>query len=356
MGATVILAAAGAGKTERIVNEALKDPGARVLITTFTNRNADTLRDRIVKYRGVIPPNITVMTWFVFLLREMVKPYQSSFTSAFRTQGINFLNDRPFSAKRGTDRYYFDRQDCIFQDGVADLAGVINENSGGKTLQRLRDNYDHLLIDELQDLAGYDLDLLDLFIGSGITLTMVGDARQATYTTNDSLKHRQYRGFGLYKWIDARRLRGKLAVEWLNHSHRCNALICAFADALYPDQPKTESLNADVTGHDGIFLVSMADLTAYVAAFRPTVLRRNRTVALHECLGGVAANIGDVKGSTFDRVLVYPTNPMLKYLVTGDLAQAGDRERFYVAVTRARHSVAFVTVKSIKSGFGSYWR
>jgi DNA helicase II / ATP-dependent DNA helicase PcrA len=59
-------------------------------------------------------------------------------------------------------------------------------------------------------------------------------------------------------------------------------------------------------------------------------------------MGLPAMNIGVSKGSTFDRVLIFPTKPMLKYIKSKDLAALPAPERLYVAVTRARYSVAFV--------------
>lgn len=56
----VIIAAAGSGKTEFIVNESLKI-SSPVLITTFTDKNADEIRDRFYKNNGVIPSNIGLL-------------------------------------------------------------------------------------------------------------------------------------------------------------------------------------------------------------------------------------------------------------------------------------------------------
>ena len=39
-------------------------------------------------------------------------------------------------------------------------------------------------------------------------------------------------------------------------SHRCAQSLCDLADALYPQLPRTESGNTDVTGHDGIYVVA----------------------------------------------------------------------------------------------------
>ena len=37
---------------------------------------------------------------------------------------------------------------------------------------------------------------------------------------------------------------------------RCAQSLCDLADALYPQLPRTESGNTDVTGHDGIYVVA----------------------------------------------------------------------------------------------------
>ena len=82
-----------------------------------------------------------------------------------------------------------------------------------------------------------------------------------------------------------------------------------------------------------------ADVPAYVEEFDPVVLRWNKN---SDTLGLPAQNFGVVKGRSFDRVLIFPTEPMRKYLKKPDPAMSLDRAKFYVAVTRARHSVAFV--------------
>lgn len=52
---------------------------------------------------------------------------------------------------------------------------------------------------------------------------------------------------------------------------------------------------------------------------------------------------GSAKGLTFNRVLIYPTQLMLNWLSgkSKDM-KAESLSKFYVAVTRARYSVAFV--------------
>ncbi|RHD71245.1 hypothetical protein DW781_10795, partial [Olsenella sp. AM30-3LB] len=45
--------------------------------------------------------------------------------------------------------------------------------------------YDLILVDEGQDFAGYDYDLLLALMGSCKNMTIVGDPRQQTYRTNN---------------------------------------------------------------------------------------------------------------------------------------------------------------------------
>ena len=57
-------------------------------------------------------------------------------------------------------------------------------------------------------------------------------------------------------------------------------------------------------------------------------------------------NIGVAKGGTHDRIIIFPTKPMLGYLEDGDASKLKSPEKLYVAVTRARFSVAFVVPDS----------
>lgn len=94
-----------------------------------------------------------------------------------------------------------------------------------------------------------------------------------------------------------------------------------------------------MTGHDGVHVISRFDVLEYADRFQPQVLRHDKRANTR---GLPAINIGVSKGSTYDRVLIFPTKPMLKYLENRDPAVLKKPEALYVAVTRARHSVAFV--------------
>ncbi len=120
---------------------------------------------------------------------------------------------------------------------------------------------------------------------------------------------------------------------------RCNQAICDFASGLFPDLPRLKAAQDATTGHDGVFTIRPLDVQEYYEQHRPVVLRDRKD---KDTFGLPAMNIGVSKGSTFDRVLILPTSPMLQYLNHCDPSRLKSPERLYVAVTRARHSVAFV--------------
>jgi len=45
-------------------------------------------------------------------------------------------------------------------------------------------------------------------------------------------------------------------------------------------------------------------------------------------LGFSAVNIGSIKGRTYNRVLIFPTKPMIEYLNTKELDKAGISQNF----------------------------
>ncbi len=53
-------------------------------------------------------------------------------------------------------------------------------------------------------------------------------------------------------------------------------------------------------------------------------------------------NFGEAKGLGFDRVLIYPTKPILDFILNNKNLDGTSRAKFYVAITRARHSVGIV--------------
>jgi DNA helicase-2/ATP-dependent DNA helicase PcrA len=333
-----VIAVAGAAKTQFVIDEALVDPSRRVLITTFTNENLRQIQRRIEQQVGVVPDHIQLASWFTFLLRDGARPYQYCVLADIGVvRGLNFDAQRQRFAKKTERRYFLDRNGDVFRDGLADFMCTANTSSGGAVISRLEALYDDVYVDEVQDLVGYDLDVLDLLLASRIAVTVVGDPRQHTLSTSQAARNKKYRGAGIHDWLEERS--GTCARQHRNRSLRCNQAICDFASALFPDLPAMHAASRPPAAHEGVHLVAPMSVHAYYEAHRPTVLRDRQTT---DTFGLPAMNIGVSKGSTFEHVLIFPTKPMLGYLADGDASKLKAPERLYVAVTRARHSVAFV--------------
>jgi DNA helicase-2/ATP-dependent DNA helicase PcrA len=339
----VLIASAGSRKTTFIVETAVKLTSRRVLITTYTNENLDQIRTFITGKCGCIPEHITLLSWFTFLLQDGVRPYQLCLTSENRRVNSILFEElkqwNRFTPKANADNYFLTKGDDIYRDRVSDFVCICDEKSGGLVIKRLQRIYDDIFIDEMQDMAGHDLSLLERLFHSTVSITAVGDPRQGTFSTNNSAKNKKFKKSGVLDWINLQNKAGLITVKERNECYRCNQRICDFADRLFPEFGKTKSMNTEVTGHDGVFKIKAADIPKYASKHHPKVLRWNKS---SDTMRLPALNIGLSKGRTFDRVLIFPTKPMLDYLETLDPDRAGDRSKLYVAVTRAKYSVAFV--------------
>lgn len=332
----VVVACAGSGKTTFIVSEALKIKDSNVLITTYTNENIDQIKQSIIEQNGFIPHNIQVVPWFTFLLREGVRPYQNCMSASPRVESILFQN----TLNRFHKKYdYFTKNNYIYSQKLSEFVFECDKKSGGLVIKRLGKIYSHIFIDELQDFAGYDLNFFEELFKSSINITAVGDPRQSTFATNNSSKNSKYKGSKIYEWLQAQEQKGSVSIEERTDCHRCNQIICDYADLLYPLLPKTLSKNSVTTGHDGVFLIQKDTIDDYIKEHTPVLLRYDKR---SKTFDHTALNIGLSKGRTYDRVLVFPTKNMVEFIRTKDHTKAGDISKLYVAITRARHSVAFV--------------
>jgi DNA helicase-2/ATP-dependent DNA helicase PcrA len=312
----------------------------RVLITTYTIENRNQIERRIGAAAGAVPANIDILTWYRFVINELCHPYQLSFMGAIGVLGaLNFGGTPSRYAKKTEPRFYIDASGDIYRNRLSALALVCNAKSGGKVLDRLASIYSEIFIDEMQDLAGHDFDLLDTMLGSPIDLHLVGDPRQALYFTDDSMKNKKYKGPQFVAWLEERA--DVCELEWMTHSHRCCQAILDWADQLFPEYEPSSSLRPESHDGDGVRVLPRTEVLEYVASHEDvTVLRQQKNT---DTMGLSAVNIGVSKGSTYSHVVLFGSGPMTKY-AKGELAveELKQRSRLYVAVTRARFGVAIV--------------
>lgn len=360
----LIIAAAGSGKTTYIINNALEIKDKNVLITTYTEANSEEIRKKVLDRCGYLPKNITIQTWFSFLLQHGVRPYQSSMNVELHDRRINFyLSERGSTTSyKGRDgktyswskdknfyQYYFLSKNNlkICSDTIADFIVTANKTTKGEVIDRISRIYPYIFIDEVQDFAGWELEIIKLLFESKSEVLLVGDPRQVTYLTHHSTKYRKYRDGKIQDFIKDKCKKDTYEIDTttLKDTHRNNKAICDFSSQLFPDYEKCEPCSCDncrnyIQESEGIFIVRNDYIDNYCDRFKPTILRWSG--AVHPDW-----NFGKSKGLTFDRVLIYPTtsgkSSMLRWLKDSSTKLSNEaRSKLYVAITRARYSVAFV--------------
>jgi hypothetical protein len=259
-----------------------------------------------------------------------------------RLRGLNFEGD-PGMFTIGEKRF-LDDDGRAYKRHLAQLALETHQASMGAVLNRLSRIYDEVHVDEVQDLNGYDLEVLAELLDSPMDIHLVGDVRQALIQTNvRDPKNKQYKGTSIKTWFDGHAQRKTLEIADASVTWRSNQLIADFADSIFDASwgfSKTVSENSIVTGHDGLFALAPKDVDEYMARFDPLCLRHS--VASAKGLDLPFMNFAVAKGLSRDRVLIGPTGGIIDFLTKGkpmgELASCS----LYVAVTRARFSVAFV--------------
>lgn len=370
----IIIAAAGSGKTTYLVEQAIAVTDARVLITTYTESNEAEIRQKFFDLIGRVPAHVTIMTWFSFLITHGVKPFQGCMFD-FEVAGMVFavtqsgiktiVNGRPIPyVETDLRRHFFDRSGRVFSDKLPKLVIRCNNNSGGAVIDRIARIFPHVFVDEVQDLAGYDLDILATLARSPARLLMVGDPRQVTYLTHQEKKYKKYSDGGIVKFVQSELRDVPFAIDdvTLSRSHRNSAPICAVSSRLYPELPASSACECaqcrtGVPAHNGLFLVKPSDYADYLARVSPMQLRDKSNTAGVDPNAAVM-NFGEAKGRGFNHVVILPTEPMKAWLKnSGSKLAAQSRARFYVALTRARYSVAIATDwggDPLPEGFGFY--
>lgn len=337
----VIIACAGSGKTTRLVEEALMDRHRRIAMVTYTNSNARQIRAKFAERNSGVPGRVDVLTWFEFLLREFARPYQKAKFDRWRVKSMLFVNQQSTRgiSEVNTPRYYFSEGKRIYSDKVARFAVECETRSHGAVSARLSRIYTDVFVDEFQDLAGWDLEVVEFLLKSPLRITLVGDPRQFIYRTNPSGKNSQYRGIRIVRRVDEWEAADLCITESMNRTFRCSEDICDFSNRLWPGMEPMRSEPRELCDHEGVFLVGEEHVEDYLSRFSPRVLRHDKR---SPSFGADPLNFGSAKGLEFERVLIVPTGPIKKYLKTGDLEHVEKaRQKLHVAVTRARRSVAF---------------
>ncbi|WP_157187297.1 ATP-dependent helicase [Nocardia vinacea] len=286
--------------------------------------------------------------WYAFLMRHWVRPFLPLKYPGRQLSGLNFDGSPPKNARgivvvSGVDRF-LDSNSRAYKMFLSKLAVDIADAAEGSVIARLERIYDEIYIDEVQDLVGYDLDIVESLLKSTSVIHLVGDLRQSLISTNpNDPRLPEYRGLRMRGWFEEQAELGHLRIENSSDTWRSVQAIATFSDSIFDSAekfPPTISKQTATSDHEGVFAISEDHVREYIDTFNPVCLRERVSTPMPD--GVVAVNFGLAKGLTHDRVLIFPTGSIKKFLYKGDPLKERSACGLYVGVTRAIHSVAFV--------------
>ncbi len=334
----VIFAVAGSGKTTHIINSLSLDK--RSLVVTYTENNYNHIKCKIIEKFGFIPRNITVQTYFTFLYSFCYLPFLHF---AWNSKGINWDYPPSYTLKlrRADKRFYIDSYSRLYSNRIAKL---VVENAAQDVRARLEKYYDNFLVDEVQDFAGNDFNLLKMLCGSEIGILFVGDFYQHTFdTSRDGQTNANiFDDFTKYKkhFSDVGL---KVDTDTLSHSFRCPPSVCEFISGklgIYIKSSKKDEY--------GVHYID--DAHAITELFND-----DRIVKLffkeHHKYPCYSNNWGKSKGlDKYGDICVALYSKAFQGYMSNDFSglPASSRNKLYVACTRANKDLLLIAEENLK--------
>lgn len=334
----VIFAVAGSGKTTHLISQLSLEK--RALLITYTENNHRHLRNSIIKKFGTLPPNITLMTYFGFLHAFCFRPIGQM---QYSTRGLNFK--RPPDLRLPIDNMgrYRDPKGRLYHNRLAKLIEIKGLLPAVRA--RIERFYDAVYVDEVQDFAGHDFNLLLEVSAAEAEMLFVGDFYQHTFDTSrdGSVNRTLHDDLGRYekRFKDAGLTVDK---QTLSRSWRCGTTVCELIRV---------HLQIDIGAHEDrateIVNVDTQELADQLHADHSVV---KLFYEQHYKYGCYSQNWGASKGQDhYQDVCVVLGAKAWKQYLAGTLhdSVAQTRNKLYVAFSRARGSVYVAPDKLFKA-------
>lgn len=198
----IIVAGAGAGKTtsmaEEVLNryEEIKD-GKIIYVITYTNAARDHIRKKIIELYGSIPNQIKVETSHVFLLQEIIFPFNHLlYGQLYTTSSVIALPSN--SIYRANKLKELRQENIIHVEEVTEIAKyvLVGKSSDRKMVKEKRKKVlvtigrylDSVFIDEAQDIDSNLSKIIEILYNNNFNLHLVGDPKQDLRGRNELRK------------------------------------------------------------------------------------------------------------------------------------------------------------------------
>ena len=334
----IILAVAGSGKTRYLIDELNLE--RKCLFITYTINNTRNLKEGIIKKFGYFPENINLYTYYNFLYSFCFRPFLAY---KIKPKGIQWEAPPKWTSmkKRSDPLFYLTNERRLYSNRIAKLletCSVFEEIN-----DRIVKYYDCLFIDEIQDFAGHDFNLLKSIAKANLEMKLVGDFYQHTFDTSrdgntNANLHKNY----IKYQKEFEKMGVQVDTERLNKSYRCSPTICKFI---------TDEIGIVIQSHyEEETIVQFIDKEEAGAIYN-----NNNIVKLfyrenykYDCF---SRNWGDCKGENcYDDVCVVLNKTTMKHYKEGKLNELKPvtKNKLYVACSRANKGLYLVSEELIK--------
>ncbi len=336
----VVFAVAGSGKTSSIIDALNND--SRCLIVTYTDNNTRHLKNKVIKRFGGIPDGIRFYSYFTFLYSFCFRPICGY---KLKTKGINFNFPLPqYSQRTRKDerKHYVDNNDRLYANRIAKL--LIEFDAIPDVINRIEKFFDLVCFDEVQDFAANDFNFICALSKANVDLRLVGDFYQHTFDTSRDGNTQKTLHDCFDKYCSKLKKSGfTVDLTSLSNSYRCSPSICTFV---------SDNIGIDILSHreDEVVVEYVSDEITINGIFE-----NDSVVKLFyqksNCYTGNTYNWGNTKGlDHFQDVCVVLNPTTQKAYDKGELDKLNPttKNKLYVACTRAKGNLYFVSEKSLK--------
>jgi DNA helicase-2/ATP-dependent DNA helicase PcrA len=333
----IILAAAGSGKTTYLVNQISKE--SRSLIITHTIANKLNLRESIIRKFGFFPENIRIQTYFSFLYSFCIQPF---LMNEYKLKGLNYNYKYNQNWYEKGDKRYLTNTNRLYHNRAAKF--IDEKNLSAEIKIRLEKYYQYLYIDEVQDFAGHDFNLLRVISQSNINALYVGDFYQHTFDTSRDGRVNEglHDNYEEYK-NKFRKLNFDVDERTLIKSYRCSPQVCQYIhDKLNINIESRKCNTTEITYIDNKARIENIMINDDI------VKLFFKEHYLYQCR---SRNWGDSKGENkYNDVCVVLNKETLNHYRENRLFVLKNQtlNKLYVAISRAHGNVYFIAEKDIQ--------
>ena len=365
MGARIILAVAGAGKTYSICDGLPRD--GKSLVLAFTNSNIKNIVQELGlawkrNYHEALPDTVKVMTFDSFVFRYCIAPYVETIKAHFKvnrelgdlvvspppTKKVKFLKKEIPLFKKDRLEHYVDNRGRFYLSNLTELIMFVRQGRNSlinKIANSLNRFWDNIVVDEFQDFREFDSEFIMAIASKVNNILLVGDYYQHSVSAkgNSGKPFRVRKGEVSFQAFvdDLRKKKFYVDLETLARSRRCPILVCNFVSA---------KLGIDIKSyHDKQGLVKWVDANEFESIVDDDDVMKLVWEDAFKCPFN-ANNWSYSKGDTYNKVCVILTEKMDYLAESAIRANEGpiSRNKLYVALTRTSDVLYLATSKLFK--------